>query len=91
MNLNEWRPEQQPRSLLHCAGTEHTIACPGCGASKYILAVASPYFPTRSKKAKCCDKEAKLPKTQRIVQDVDGSCIAVTAVISVVPMSNSIR
>ena len=43
------------------------------------MAVASPTFSTSSIKAKCRDKEAKLPKTQRIIHDVDGSCIAVTA------------
>ena len=80
MNLNEWRPGQQPRSLLYCAVTDHTaVAYPGCGALNEIMAVASPFFSTSSIKAKCRDQEAKLPKTKRIVQNVDGSCIAVTA------------
>ena len=53
-----------------------TTPYPGGGASKKIMAVASPILPpTRS--GKCHDSYAKRPKAQRISQDFDDSCIAV--------------
>ena len=76
--LNEWLPGQQPRSRLYCAVTDHTIAYPACAASKKKMAIASPYFLATK------NSKAKLPKAQRIVQDVGGSCIAVTAYLCII-------
>ena len=53
-----------------------TTPYPGGGASKKIMAVASPILPpTRS--AHRHDNRTKRPKAQRIAQDFDGSCIAI--------------
>ena len=49
-------------------GIPVTVAYPGCGASKQIMAVASQILPP-PRQAKCHDKEATLPKTQKIVQE----------------------
>ena len=56
--------------------TDHSTAYPGRGASKKNMAVASPISPP-ARSAKCHDNQAKRPKTQRIAQDFDDSCIAV--------------
>ena len=84
--MSDDRGNSRAHCYIYCAVTDHTIAYPGCGASKKIMAVASPHFSTSSIKAKCRDKEAKLAKTQRIVQAVDGSCIAVTADLCIIPI-----
>ena len=72
MNLNEWRPSQQPRSRL----LDHSTAYPGGGAKKNIIAVTSPILPP-SRSAKSHDKQTKRPKAQRMAQNFDDSCIVV--------------
>ena len=56
--------------------TDHSTAYPGGGASKKNMAVASPILPpTRSANF---HNRVKRPKVQRIAQDFDDSCIAVS-------------
>ena len=57
--------------------TDHSTTYPGGGASKKIMVVASPILPP-ARSAKCHDNQAKRPKTQRIAQIFNDSCIAVT-------------
>ena len=64
------------RTTAALTATDHSTAYPGGGASKTIMAVASPILPP-ARSAKCHDNQSKRPKTQRIAQDFDYSCIAV--------------
>ena len=48
-------------------------------------------FATTARQAKRLDKEeAKLPKTQKILLDVDVCCIAVTADLFIIPIGKNI-
>ena len=77
MNLNEWRPGQQPRSrLLFCNILYHSV--PRLWRLKKNNGGREPNFITSSI-SHVPRQRSEDTKTQRIVQDVDESCIAVTA------------
>ena len=71
-------------AILSCNRSHHSV--PRMWRFTLSNGGRKPNFFTRSIKAKCRDKEVKLPETQRIVQDVDGSCIAVTADLCIIPI-----
>ena len=90
MKLTEWRPGQQPRSLLYCAVTDHTILVayiPRLWRFKINNGGRKSIFFTSSIKAKCRDKKRNYRKHRKgIVLDVAGSCIAVTVDQYIIPI-----